>query len=130
MRQVMARTVCQSCGAAIRTPVILLGGMAKCPKCRERTVPVVPVGGKYPCTGFEITYSQFCQLLEYPEYRVVVAPLIVEWFGYTVAETTAGIRLLNPAGEALDMLRVHLMIQADGPRHQALYQLAMSLWHG
>jgi hypothetical protein len=91
-------------------------------------VPVVPHGGRYPATGSEITYANFRQLLEYPEFRGAVAPLMAEWFGYSVTDTPVGVRLVNPAGEALDTLWIHLRIQADGPRHRALYQLAMSLW--
>ncbi len=112
----------------MRTPYIWLGSTAECRKCWQITVPIVPVGGKIPGHGSEITYRDFCYLLENPDYRVIVTPLIAEWFGYKIVETPAGVRMMNPAGEALDTLWIHLRIQNDGPRHRVLYQLAMSLW--
>ena len=89
-RPVIARTVCQSCGAAMRTEYVRLGVVADCPGCLRATVPIVPEGGRYPAHGYEITYGDFRQLLEYHEYCQAVAPLLAEWFGYAVADTPAG----------------------------------------
>jgi hypothetical protein len=110
------------------TEYVRLGAIAKCRQCLRATIPVMPQGGRYPVTGKEITFTDFCHLLEEPAYRRTVAPLMAEWFGFEVAITSAGVRLVNLAGEALDTLWVHLRIQADGPRQEALYQVAMSLW--
>jgi hypothetical protein len=110
------------------TEYVRLGAVAECRQCRPTTIPVVPEGERFPATGKEITFSDFCQLLECPEYCRTVAPLMADWFGFEVAITSAGVRLVNVAGEALDTLWVHLRIQADGPRQQALYQVAQSLW--
>lgn len=77
-RPATARTVCQSCGAAMRIEYVRLGALADCPGCLRATVPVVPEGGRYPRHGYEITFGNFRQLLEYPEYRRAVAPLLAE----------------------------------------------------
>jgi hypothetical protein len=124
----MVQTVCQSCGAKMRTEYVRLGAVADCRECQRATIPTIPDGGRYPKTEYEITFANFRYLLENVDYRPAVAPQMAEWFGYKVADTSAGILLVNPAGEALDLLWVHLRIQADDSRQRAIYQLAMSLW--
>ena len=79
-------------------------------------------------TGYEITFSDFCQLLAYPDNRPHVAPLISRWFGYEVVPTDDGFVLRDPRGVEVSPQTVHEAIQADHDRQYSIYQTAMSLW--
>jgi len=79
-------------------------------------------------TGYQITFSDFRQLLSYPDYRPAVAPLIQSWFGCQVVPTEDGFTLLDARGVELSPRAVHDSIQADPDRQQRIYQTAMSLW--
>ena len=49
-------------------------------------------------TGYELTFTDFKQLLSYPGYRPHITPLIREWFGYDVVPTKDGFSLCNGEG--------------------------------
>jgi hypothetical protein len=121
-------TACPSCGMAMTTAYVRLGTAIRCPGCSEIAIPEMSKGASHPDTGFEISYYDFWYFLECPSYRKSVAPLMAEWFRYDVADTAAGVRLVNAGGEALDTLWVHLRIQADHLKQRELYGVAMGLW--
>jgi hypothetical protein len=79
-------------------------------------------------TGYELTLGDFRQLLAYPAYRIEVAPLILDWFGYEVVPTDDGFTLHDVSGVEVSPKLVHEMIQADHARQFRIYQVAMSLW--
>jgi len=79
-------------------------------------------------TGYEITLSDFRQLLSYAAYRPEVAPLIRDWFGYEVVPTDGGFELRDRSGVERSPKVVHESIQADRERQFRIYQVAMSLW--
>ena len=79
-------------------------------------------------TGYELTLSDFSQLLSYPAYRKEVAPLVQDWFGYEVVPTGGGFELHDGRGVGISPKVVHEAIQADRDRQYRIYQVAMSLW--
>jgi len=138
-------TICQFCGASIDTPYILLGAATECPSCGQRTIPQVTNGTPYPYIGYQIEFYDFQQLLIDPAYRPSVAPLLRQWYGYEIELTgdkirilaTNGmelkgdeVRILTPDGEEINLLSLHLRIQADSAKQGTLYRTAMTLWHG
>jgi hypothetical protein len=79
-------------------------------------------------TGYQITFSDFRQLLSHPEYRRDVGPLVQSWFTCRVVPTEDGFALLDASGVEMSPRAVHEAIQADPDRQQRIYQEAMSLW--
>jgi len=79
-------------------------------------------------TGYEITFSDFCLLLSYPDHRPHVAPLISRWFDCEIAPTDDGFVLRDSRGVEVSPQTVHEAIQADHDRQYSIYQTAMSLW--
>lgn len=121
-------TICQSCGARMDTPYILLGAATVCQGCGERTIPQALAGARPPDTGYEITFSDFHQLLSYSGYRASIAPLLREWFGYELEPLADAVRIRAPDGKEVDELALHRRIQGDRSKQSALYRAAMSLW--
>jgi hypothetical protein len=121
-------TVCQNCAASLDTPYVLLGAATVCPSCGERTIPQVPVGTYYPSTGYEITFADFQRLLSDSDYRLSVAPLLRQWFGYELEVSGDGVRIRSRDGQEIDPLSLHQSIQEDSSQQYTLYQTAMSLW--
>jgi hypothetical protein len=119
---------CTTCGAAMDVPYYRIGLSITCSKCGEVTVPRIPLGTTYPNTGYQITYSDFIQLLTYPAYRAGIVPLIEEWFDCQVLESDDDPLLRTRAGQALPCAEVHEQIQTDPQKQFTLYQRAMSLW--
>ncbi len=122
------QTVCQNCGASLDTPYVLLGAATECPSCGESTIPQVPVGTRYPYTGYELTYANFQRLLSDSDYLPSLAPLLRQWFGCCLESSGDVTRIRSPSGAEVDPLSLHLSIQEDSSKQYALYQMAMSFW--
>jgi len=122
-------TICQYCNARIDTPYVFLGATTICQRCGERTIPKLAVGALRPAdTGYEITFSDFHQLLSDPGYRNSIAPLLREWFGCELEPLGDAVRILAGDGNEVDELQLHRRIQGDSAKQSALYRAAMSLW--
>jgi hypothetical protein len=100
-----------------------------CHKCGERTIPKPLLGARPSNTGYEITFSDFHQLLSYPGYRTSIAPKLREWFGYELEFLGDAVRILTPDGSEIDELVLHQRIQGDELKQSSLYRAAMTLWH-
>lgn len=122
-------TICQSCGAIIDIPYILLGAAIACDQCRVRTIPKAAPGSRPADTGYAITFADFHQLLLYPGHRPSIARLIRDWFGYEVEAQGDSIRILTRDGNDVDEVALHQQIQGDESKQSALYREAMTLWH-
>jgi hypothetical protein len=109
-------------------PYILLGMAVVCHECGERTIPQALAGARPPDTGYEITFSDFHQLLSYPGYRPSIAPLLLKWFGYELEPLGDTVRIRSRDGIEVDELTLHRRIQSDEPKQSALYRAAMTLW--
>jgi len=125
---VIATTECQHCGHVLQIEYRRLGSSAKCSKCLQVTIPRIPAGGRIPVHEWEVTFRDFRYLIEYLPYRITIAPLLEEWFGYSVAGEGSDTVVLNDRAEAIDSLWLHLRIQDDGSKQYALYQTAQNLW--
>jgi hypothetical protein len=112
----------------MQTAYIRLGTAVRCPSCLALTVPHIPVGGRVPIHAYEVTYGDFRNLIEDPVYRKAMAPLIAEWFACSIVVQGSDVRVKNDAGEMIDALWLHLVIQADPDKQRLLYGTAMSLW--
>jgi hypothetical protein len=121
-------TVCQNCGAGLDTPYVLLGAAIECLSCNEHTIPRVPTGALYPDTGYEITFADFQRLVSDPADRLSVIPLLRQWYGYELEESGDTVYICSPDGKEVNSLSLHLRIQEDSPKQQALYRTAMTLW--
>lgn len=121
-------TVCQSCGAALDTPYVLLGAPAECPSCGERTIPRVPPGATRPPTRYEITFADFLRLISDAYCRPSVAPLLRRWFGYELEGAGDDARVRSRDGAQVDPLSLHLDIQGDEDKQGTIYRTAMTLW--
>jgi len=119
---------CQNCGKNFDLSYLLLGASVQCEKCKEYTVAKVPVGTHYPDTGFAISFRDFRQLLEYPDHRPHIEPLIKDWFNYSLESDEFRVKIINAKGECMDPLWLHLRIQDSTERQEILYRIAMSLW--
>jgi hypothetical protein len=104
----------------MHTEYVRLGAVARCPQCSVLMVPRIPNGGRIPIHGYEVTYTDFRQLIEDVEYRKVISHLLNEWFAYSIVEDGQNVLVKNKAGEKIDMLSLHLGIQADANRQRVL----------
>lgn len=120
--------VCPLCGARINVPYVLLGAVTACPSCGETAVPHVAVGTSYPRTDYQITFSDFQQLVTTKAYRSSVGELFLEWYGYRIVGDGDSTAVLSRVGENVDLLELHQQIQGDSLKQRALYQVAMALW--
>lgn len=112
----------------MQTEYVRLGAIDRCPHCAAVMIPSIPQGGHVPIHEYELTYADFRRLIEDSDYREAVAPLFTEWFGYSIAGEGPSVMLMNKAGDLIDPLSLHLLIQADPNQRGALYRTAMSLW--
>jgi len=81
-----------------------------------------------PATQHELTFADFWQLLHNPHYRRTTAELLAEWFGHEVGGEGQSPVVTSRDGLSVDPVDLHLRIQSDPEKQQALYQTAMSLW--
>lgn len=127
----MSRTVkllCQACHASIEIPYTLIGATTKCPTCGTVTVPEVPIGTRYPHSGYEITFQDFEQLLDNKAYRPSIRKLLRLWYGYKIHAEDQNVQIRSREGNKIDRLVLHNRIQADAMKQQQIYRVSMSLW--
>jgi hypothetical protein len=79
-------------------------------------------------TGYEVSLTEFRQLIDYPPYQPTTARLLGEWFGYTINGERDRSRVLDGAGRDVNVVELHRTIQADPELQGALYRAAMTLW--
>jgi hypothetical protein len=126
--EVFVDTVCQSCSSRIDIPYILLGAAMTCHECGVLTIPQALPDSRPPDTGYQITFSDFHQLLSYPGYRASIAPLLRDWFGYELEMHGDSVCIQTHDGKVVDELTLHQKIQDDELKQSALYRAAMTLW--
>ena len=73
-------------------------------------------------------YEDFRRLIEDRDNRKAVAPLLDQWFGYSVVGERPDVFIRNKVGKMIDPLWLHLRIQNDPAQQQTWYNTAMSLW--
>lgn len=119
---------CPRCGAKTEMAYVLVGTRVPCPSCGEEFVVHIPVGSAAPRTHYEITFADFRQLLDSPQYRRPAAALLGEWYGYRVVREGASFVVKDRNGATVDLIDLHLRIQGDPSKQGELYQVAMALW--
>ena len=123
----LVSTACPVCETRMEVPYILLGAEASCPCCGKSVVPVVPVGTTYPNTAYQITFSDFQQLIK-SDYRFGIKKLLSEWYGYEIVASNDSVTVRSHDCEAVDLLELHRRIQSEYPKQRAIYNAAMALW--
>lgn len=119
-------TVCQSCAGVIPVRHRWLGAVVDCPHCLRATIPVMMPGTAYPPTGYELSFRDFVQLLGSGDHTVT--RFLADAYGYTIAASAVGPRVVNERQEAIDISWLHERIQEDVTRSREIYGIAMSLW--
>lgn len=124
----LVKTTCPLCKASIETPYYLLGSSVSCRACGRLVIPAVREGVVYTDTGHEIRFSDFLQLLSHRAYRMAIACLLSEWYGYSISieEGLPVVRAQN--GDSVDVLGLHHRIQNDPEKQIEMYRTAMGLW--
>ena len=85
-------------------------------------------GQSIPTHGYELTFQDFCQLIEDSYNRSVTHPRIAKLLNCTVA-LLDGRFVLQQAGGALIPFEVaHFLLQSDPIKQRDLYNMAMSVW--
>jgi hypothetical protein len=79
--------------------------------------------------GWETTYGAFVDLLGEIHGRVVVAPLLRDWFGYEIIGPEKAPELRAPSGDLMPLHVVHDRIQADPELRYTFYQHRMARAH-
>ena len=120
--------ICQFCGIRNDIPYILVGAAVICQACGECNVLRTLFETRPPDTGYRITFSDFHQLLAYPEYRPSIAPLLRGWYGYELEQVGESVRIRAQDGEEVDELTLHKRIQGEAAKQAALYRAAMTVW--
>ena len=120
-------TVCPRCRGALTTEYARLGVAIRCPLCFQRVVPDILIGREIPPTGYQISYRDFLRLIEDPICRPSIAPLIDDWFAFTIEQTADDVFIRHDV-VAIDSLWLHLQIQSNPTQQRELYNAAMTLW--
>ena len=79
-------------------------------------------------TGYEITLPEFNSLIQEAAGRKAVAPLLAEWFGYSIRRNGVQWRLESSDGVPIDPLAVYSRTQQDPEKQLRIYRAAMSVW--
>ncbi|NOY21995.1 MAG: hypothetical protein GXO70_00600 [Acidobacteria bacterium] len=119
---------CPKCGEIFEIPYILIGAQQCCCSCGEKVVCDILVGTLYPETGFEMTFADFQQLLAGKDTRRLMSTLLRDWYSYEIEEQDDTVCVRSMAHENVDLLKVHLRIQADPEKRKRVYEMAMSNW--
>jgi hypothetical protein len=125
------RVFCDNCLTEFEVPYWRLGSVVRCPACSQSVLLERAHIRAYTPSGYEVTFSDFIQLVTDPYYRATILPLLRDAFGFELIEPIQGgeIRFRGPDGIVQDALEVHARIQGDPARQQRLYNNAMTLWH-
>lgn len=122
------KAFCPVCQTTIDVPYVLVGATVPCPSCSNRVVPQVALGTSYPETGYQMTFSDFSQLLTNKDSASSVADLLFAWYGHTAVTTGEGTLVKSREGEIVDLVELHQQVQQDSAKQLAVYRAAMALW--
>lgn len=124
------RVFCGSCSAEFEVPYWRLGSSYTCPSCSRPVLLDRDHVRAYDPSGYEVTFSDFVQLVTYPAYRETILPLIQVWLGLEVVDQEQGVVTFRDAqGSVHEAFQVHARIQNEPAWQHQLYNSAMTLWH-
>jgi hypothetical protein len=124
----IVKAQCPNCASSIEVEYVWLGAPTKCPACGRTEIPFIPVGTVYPVTQWELSFSDFMQLLGDSNGRLRMNDLLGGWYGYTIAGDGQATTVESSAGERIEPTALHERIQGDPDKQFALYQTAMAVW--
>ena len=124
----LVKARCPVCQSSIDVEYVWLGAPTKCGTCGRTEIPIIPVGTVYPVTRWELSFSDFTQLLADQNGRSRINDLLARWYGYTVAGEGRDPTIQSSIGERIEPIALHERIQGNPGNQYALYQLAMDLW--
>jgi hypothetical protein len=124
------RVFCDHCSAEFDVSYWRLGSVYSCPSCSQ-PVPLDRTHvRKFAESGYEVTFSDFVQLVTDSYYRATILPLIRVWLNLEPVEQGEGeVRFRDSEGNLHDTLEVHARIQKEPSWQRQLYNNAMTLWH-
>ncbi|MFC5863931.1 hypothetical protein ACFPT7_16625 [Acidicapsa dinghuensis] len=79
-------------------------------------------------SGYELTFTDFCRLVQGPSYRQVLAGLLCTWFQYEIVGFDADTVIQSGLQETVSLQTLWLTIQSDKQKQYELYQRAMDFW--
>lgn len=119
---------CPHCNTENSAGYLWQGMILPCPACLRPIELAYRLGQTIPTHGYEITFRDFCRLVQEDSTAAQVHPLIAEMLDCTV-DHYAGHPVLKQRGGVLIPLEVaHLLIQSDPIKQRRLYNRAMDLW--
>ena len=80
-------------------------------------------------TGYEITLSDFRELISCPPYQADTRDWLRHWLGYDIRGASENAVVTDSEGRTIDMDELHAKIQSDPRKQNSIYNLAMTLWH-
>lgn len=120
--------LCPACNHTIKSVYMMLGVETVCPSCGKSVRLEQFASNDFPNTGYEITFSDFQQLLNVASYRPGFKKFLSQNLELKIRETNNILIICSTDGEALDLLSLHLRIQNEPSLQLSIYRLAMSLW--
>ena len=126
------RVFCDTCSAEFVVPYWRLGSDYPCPACSRSVSVDRDHVRRYTESGYEVTYSDFIQLVTDSYYSETILPLVREWLGLERVEWDKGageVWFRGSDGTRYEAFRVHALIQNDATRQRQFYNNAMTLWH-
>ena len=100
----------------------------ECKKCFADMVPIIPGGGSYPLGGYSMSYRNFKKLLVDTSQYNEVKQSLKDWFGFEVSFDGEDLLVFNDRGEAIDLLWLHLKVQADEEKKRRAYNFLHTAW--
>lgn|GEM_PF-2176773 len=104
------------------------GMTIRCPACLREITLQYRNGQSIPVQGYELTFHDFCQLVEDSYNRSVTHPAIAKLLNCTVALFDGRFVLQQSDGALIPLEAAHFLLQSDPTKQRDLYNTAMSVW--
>lgn len=78
--------------------------------------------------GIQLSLEHVRRLVSGTEYRFVIAPMLKEWFAYSIIGEGTDSTVLASDGTVVSLDLLHDQTQSDPKKQYYLYQRAMDFW--
>ena len=100
----------------------------RCPACLREIVLNYRNGQRIGPTGWEVTFADFCGLVDDKYNSQVTHPRIAKLLDCSIVPMEGRFVLKQKTGTLLPLEVAHFLIQSDPVMQRSLYDLAMDVW--
>jgi len=104
------------------------GMKIRCPACLREIILAYRNGQSIGPTGWEVTFADFCRLIDDNYNSQVTHPRIAQLLDCIIVPMEGRFVLRQQTGTLLPLEAAHFLIQSDPDKQRSLYDLAMDVW--